>query len=92
MPSTQGEGPVAAAGVLLELIELGQRIERREQRAEGQQHEPARRIERQPGAAQPASGVRVPNPNMLMIQSAPATALSRSGGTEYSDRHDEAAA
>jgi len=38
-------------------------------------------------AAQPAAGVSVPKPHMLMSQSAPATALSRSGGTEYaSDR------
>ncbi len=36
-----------------------------------------------PVAVQPASGVSVPKPHMLMIQSAPATALSRSGGTEY---------
>ena len=35
-----------------------------------------------PVAVQPANGVSVPKPHMLMIQSAPATALSRSGGTE----------
>ncbi len=29
------------------------------------------------------AGVRVPKPHMLMSQSAPATALSRNGGTEY---------
>ena len=36
-----------------------------------------------PVVAQPASGVRVPNPIMLISQSTPGTAFSRNGGTEY---------
>jgi len=50
--------------------------------AEAEQDEGVARVERAPVAAQPANGVSVPKPHMLITQSTPATALNRNGGTE----------
>ena len=83
-PEHQGEGPIAAAAILLELVDLGERIERREQGTEASSTNPRAGSSGTPVAAQPAYGVSVPKPNMLMIQSAPGTAFKRNGGTEYS--------
>ena len=82
-PSTRGQGAVAAADVLLELVDLGERVQRGKQGAEARAapaRAPGRSAPRSPPI--PAYGVSVPNPHMLISQSAPATALSRSGGTE----------
>src|SRR5213080_1915420 len=63
----QRQGPIAPPAVFVQLIQLGERIEPREQGAKAEQEQ----------------GVNEPNPHILINQSTPATALKRNGGTEY---------